>query len=62
MAVRTCDTSVDPVVHAEPTEQAIPSRSSDTATAADAVPRVLASMRRATPLLAADPLGEGVTA
>jgi cysteine desulfurase len=30
--------------------------------AADAVPRVLASMRRAAPLLAADPLGEGVTA
>jgi len=34
----------------------------EVATAADAVPRVLASMRRATPLLAADPLGEGVTA
>jgi len=34
----------------------------EVATAADAVPRVLASMRRAAPLLAADPLGEGVTA
>jgi cysteine desulfurase len=32
------------------------------AMAADAVPRVLASMRRAAPLLAADPLGEGVGA
>jgi cysteine desulfurase len=34
----------------------------DIATAVDAVPRVLASMRTATPLLAADPLGQGVTA
>jgi cysteine desulfurase len=32
------------------------------ATAADAVPRVLASMRRAAPLLAADPLGQKVNA
>ena len=31
-------------------------------TAADVVPRVLASMRRATPLVAADPLGQGVIA
>ena len=32
------------------------------ATAADAVPRVLASMRRAAPVLAADPLGQGIGA
>jgi cysteine desulfurase len=32
------------------------------ATASEAVPRVLASMRRAAPLLAADPLGQGVGA
>ena len=31
-------------------------------TAIDAVPRVLVSMRRATTLLAADPLGQGVGA
>jgi len=34
----------------------------DIATASDAVPRVLVSMRRAAPLLAADPLGQGVGA
>ena len=34
----------------------------EVATAADAVPRVLASMRIATPVVAADPLGQGVIA
>jgi cysteine desulfurase len=34
----------------------------EVATAADVVPRVLTSMRVATPLVAADPLGQGVIA